>query len=72
MKRPHYAPSAKCRHEYRCFDFSALWAFWALPCSPETARHWPSLVVTGKVGFLAVRTACQMYFPTNGETNDEW
>lgn len=48
-----------------------FWAFWALPCSPETARHWLSLVVTGKVGFLAVRTACQMYFPSNCEPIDE-
>lgn len=43
-----------------------------LRCSPETARHWPLLVVTGKVGLLAGRTACQMYFLTNSETNDEW
>lgn len=29
------------------------------------------LVVTGKVGLLAVRTACQMYFLTNCEAIDE-
>jgi hypothetical protein len=43
----------------------------SLQYSPETARRWPSLVVTGKVGLLAVRTACQMYFPTNCEAIDE-
>lgn len=34
-----------------------------VPCSPETARDWPSLDVAGKVGLLAARMACQMYFP---------
>lgn len=51
---------------------SAHLAILGLQCSPETARRWQSLVVAGKVGLLAVRTACQMYVPTNCETNDEW
>lgn len=48
----------------------------SLQYSPEKARHWPSLVVAGKVGLLAVRTLCQKYFPTtarrtmNGERHD--
>lgn len=29
-------------------------------------------VVTGKVGLLAARAACQLYLPTNFETIDEW
>lgn len=36
----------------------------SLQYSPERPRHWLSLVVAGKVGLLAVRTVCQMYFPT--------
>lgn len=35
-----------------------------VPCSPETARDWLCSDVAGKVGLLAVRTACQMYVLT--------
>lgn len=72
MKRRHYAPSAKCLHECLCFYFSAPSAFWLAVFAGNGltfCHHWSW---PGKVGLLAVRTACQMYFPSNCETNDEW
>lgn len=72
IKRSHFAPSVKCRHECRCFHVSALWPFWACGVRPETG---PTLAIAGRdregSSWSCVRHA-KMYFPTNCETNDEW